>query len=58
MHRFAVRSLGRKTVVASGGPRAAVVLKAGSRQLERTRLPQRSQAPGVLPDTGLRGTTR
>ena len=56
MHRHVVRSLGRKTVVARGGPRAAVVLKAGSRQLERTRLPRRCQAPGVLPDTGLRGT--
>ena len=58
MHRVVVRSLGRKTVVAHGGPRATVVLKAGSRQLERTRLPQRCQAPGVLPDTGLRGTPR
>ena len=56
MHRFAVRSLGRKTVVAQGSPRAAVVLKAGSRQLERTQVPQRCQAPGVLPDTGLRVT--
>ena len=56
MHRYAVRSLGRKTVVAQGSPRAAVVLKAGSRQLERTQVPQRCQAPGVLPDTGLRST--
>ena len=54
MHRYVVRSLGRKTVVARGSARAAVVLKAGSRQLERTQLPQRCQAPGVLPDTGLR----
>ena len=56
MHRFAVRSLGRKTVVAKGSARAAVVLKAGSRQLARTQVPQRCQAPGVLPDTGLRVT--
>ncbi len=58
MHRFVVKSLGRKTVVARGGPLASVVLKAGSRQLERTQLPWRCQAPGVLPDTGLRGATR
>ena len=58
MHRFVVKSLGRKTVVAQGSPLADVVLKAGSRQLERTQLPWRCQAPGVLPATGLRGTTR
>jgi hypothetical protein len=57
MHRFVVRSLGRKTVAARGGARAVVVLKAGSRQIERTRLPQRCQAPGVLPDTGLRSSS-
>ncbi|MBL0746851.1 hypothetical protein [Nocardioides baculatus] len=54
MHRYVVRSLGRKTVTVRGGARAAVVLKAGSRRLERTRLPKRCQAPGVLPGTGLR----
>lgn len=54
MHRWAVKSLGRKTVVARGGARAVVVLKAGSRQLERTQLPRRCQRPFVLPETGLR----
>lgn len=57
MHRYVVRSLGRKTVVVRGGPRAVVVLKAGSRRLARTRVPQRCQAPGVLPDTDLRVTS-
>jgi hypothetical protein len=56
MHRYVVRSLDTKTVVVQGGPRSAVVLKAGSRQLERTQVPQRCQTPGVLPDTGLRVT--
>jgi hypothetical protein len=56
MHRYVVRSLGRRTVVAQGRARAVVVLKAGSRQLERTQLPQRCQAPGVLPEAGLRVT--
>ncbi|RYB89501.1 hypothetical protein EUA06_16155 [Nocardioides glacieisoli] len=57
MHRFVVKSLGRKTVAARGAARAVVVLKAGSRQIERTQLPQRCQAPGVLPDTGLRSSS-
>ena len=56
MHRHVVKSLGRKTVVARGGARAVVVLKAGSRQLERTQLPRRCQAPDTLPDTGIRPT--
>jgi hypothetical protein len=56
MHRYVVRSLVTKTVVAQGGPRSAVVLKAGSRPLERTRVPQRCQTPVVLPGTGLRVT--
>ncbi len=54
MHRFVVKSLGRRTVTVRGGARAVVVLKAGSRQLERTQLPRRCRVPGVLPGTGLR----
>ena len=56
MHRYVVRSLSSKTVVAQGSPRAVVVLKAGSRRLERAQVPQRCHAPGVLPDAGLRST--
>ncbi|MCF6376001.1 hypothetical protein L2K70_00105 [Nocardioides KLBMP 9356] len=52
MHRFVVRSLGRKTVTVRGASRAVVVLKAGSRQLERTRLPKRCPAPIQLPEAG------
>jgi hypothetical protein len=52
MHRFVVKSLGRKTVTVRGASRALVVLKAGSRQLERTRLPKRCHAPIQLPEAG------
>ena len=56
VQRFWVRPQYAKTVVARGAARASVTLRAASRRLERTRVPQRCQAPGVLPDTGLRST--
>ena len=56
VQRFWVRPQYAKTVVARGDARASVTLRAASRRLERTRVPQRCQAPGVLPDTGLRST--
>lgn len=57
VQRFWVRPQYTKTVVAQGAPRAAVTLRAGSAQVGRTQIPQLCQAPGVLPDTGLRDTT-
>ncbi|RYC07304.1 hypothetical protein [Nocardioides zhouii] len=58
VHKVAVKSLARKQVVTHGRPRAQVTLRADGARLDRLRIPQRCQAPGVLPDTGLRGTTR
>ena len=56
VRRFWVRPLFAKTVVGRGGPRAVVTLRTGSAQLARIQVPQRCQAPGVLPETGLRGS--
>jgi hypothetical protein len=58
LHKVAVKSQARKQVVTRGRPRAQVTLRAAGTRLDRTRIPQRCQAPGVLPDTGLRVTTR
>ena len=57
LHKVAVKSLARKQVVTRGRARARVTLRAGGARLARVRIPQRCQAPGVLPDTGLRITT-
>ena len=56
-HRFWVRAQFAKSVAARGNPRAVVTLRAGSARLGRTQVPQRCQAPGVLPATGLRTTS-
>ncbi len=56
VRRFWVRPQFAKTVVGRGDPRAVVTLSAGAAQLGRTQVPQRCQAPSVLPDTGLRSS--
>jgi hypothetical protein len=58
VQRFWVRPQYAKTVGTQGDPRAAVTLRAGSTQVGRTQVPQRCQAPVVLPDTGLRDAPR
>lgn len=57
VQRFWVRPQYAKAVVSHGRPRAGVTLRAGSAQVGRTQVPQRCQAPSVLPDAGLRTTT-
>jgi large repetitive protein len=57
VHRIAVRSLAQKRFVTKGRALATVTLKAGSTRLDRTRVPQRCEAPEVLPDAGLRATS-
>lgn len=57
VHRIAVRSLGHKKFVTSGRALAKVTLKVGSTRLDRIRIPQRCEAPVVLPDTGLRAAS-
>ncbi|PKH37910.1 hypothetical protein SAMN05192575_101984 [Nocardioides alpinus] len=57
VHRIAVRSLGHRKFVTSGRALAKVTLKVGSTRLDRIRIPQRCEAPMVLPDTGLRAAS-
>ena len=57
MHRFVVKSLGRKTSPSGAVLAPSSCSRPASRQIERTQLPQRCQAPGVLPDTGLRSSS-
>lgn len=57
VHRIAVRSLSQKKFVTRGRALAKVTLKVGSTRLDRIRIPQRCEAPEVLPDTGLRATS-
>lgn len=54
VHRIVVKSLRQKKFVTRGPARARVTLKVGSTMLDRIRIPQRCEAPEVLPDTGLR----
>lgn len=58
VHRIAVRSLSQKKYVTTGPAMAKVTLKVGSTTLDRIRIPQRCEAPVVVPDTGLRATSR
>lgn len=55
VRRISVRSLSQKKLVTQGRALAKVTLKVGSTRLDRIRIPQRCEAPVVLPDTGLRG---
>ncbi len=54
LHKVVVKSLGHKRLVTQGRALARVTLKVGSTRLDRIRIPQRCEAPVVLPDTGLR----
>ena len=54
VRRISVRSLAHKKLVTQGRALATVTLKVGSTRLDRIRIPQRCEAPVVLPDTGLR----
>jgi hypothetical protein len=54
VHRLRVRSLKQKKFVTTGHALATVTLEVGSTRLDRIRIPQRCEAPVVLPDTGLR----
>lgn len=58
VHRIVVKSLRQKKFVTRGRARATVTLKVGSTRLDRIRIPQRCEAPQVLPDTGLRVGSR
>jgi hypothetical protein len=54
VHLLRVRSMKQKKFVTTGRALATVTLKVGSTRLDRIRIPQRCEAPVVLPDTGLR----
>ena len=58
VHRIKVASLAKKTFVTQGKARAKVTLKVGTTRLDKLRVPALCQAPEVLPDTGLRSTSR
>jgi len=58
VRRISVRSLSQKKVVTQGRALAKVTLKVGTMRLDRIRIPQRCEAPVVLPDTGLRAASR
>nr|WP_253942091.1 prealbumin-like fold domain-containing protein [Nocardioides sp. zg-1230] len=58
VHKVAVKSLAKKRFVTKGQPRAKVTLKVGSTRLDTLRIPALCAAPEVLPDTGLRATSR
>ena len=57
VHRIAVKSQTSKKFVTKGEARARVTLKVGSTRLDKLRIPALCEAPEVLPDTGLRGTS-
>jgi hypothetical protein len=57
VHKITVKSLAKKKFVTTGKALATVTLKVGSTRLDRIRIPQRCEAPEVLPDTGLRPTS-
>ena len=58
VHRIGVRSETARKFVTHGRPRAKVTLKVGSTRLDKLRIPALCVAPEVLPDTGLRATSR
>jgi hypothetical protein len=58
VHRITVKSFDQKKFVTHGRALAKVTLKVGQTRLDRVRIPALCQAPDVLPDTGLRATTR
>ncbi len=58
VRRISVRSLSQKKLVTQGRALAKVTLKVGTIRLDRIRIPQRCEAPEVLPDTGLRAASR
>ena len=58
VHRIAVTSQTARKFVTHGRPRAKVTLKVGSTRLDKLRIPALCAAPEVLPDTGLRATSR
>ena len=58
VHKIAVKSLAKKKFVTKGKARAKVTLKVGSTRLDKLRIPALCAAPEVLPDTGLRATSR
>ncbi len=58
VHRITVKSFDQKKFVTHGRALAKVTLKVGQTRLDRVRIPALCQAPEVLPDTGLRATTR
>ena len=57
VHLLRVRSMKQKKFVTTGRAHAMVTLKVGSTRLDRIRIPQRCEAPVVLPDTGLRASS-
>jgi large repetitive protein len=58
VHEIAVKSSAKKKFVTRGKPHAKVTLKVGSTRLDKLRIPALCPAPEVLPDTGLRATSR
>ncbi|WP_378545191.1 prealbumin-like fold domain-containing protein [Nocardioides sp. GCM10028917] len=58
VHRISVTSQTARKFVTHGRPRAKVTLKVGSTRLDKLRIPALCAAPEVLPDTGLRATSR
>ncbi len=58
VRRISVRSLSQKKVITRGRALAKVTLKVRTLRLDRIRIPQRCEAPEVLPDTGLRAASR
>ena len=58
VHRISVTSQTARKFVTHGRPRAKVTLKVGSTRLDKLRIPALCVAPEVLPDTGLRATSR
>ena len=58
VHRISVKSQTSRKFVTHGRPKARVTLKVGSTRLDKLRIPALCAAPEVLPDTGLRATSR
>jgi hypothetical protein len=57
VHKIAVKSQSQRKFVTRGKALAKVTLKVGSTRLDKLRIPALCEAPEVLPDTGLRGTS-
>jgi hypothetical protein len=58
VHKIVVKSLSQKKFTTTGKALAKVTLKLGARTLDKVQIPNRCAPPEVLPDTGLRATSR